>query len=109
MLLRRFSILNDLPIAAIQAQSDVKLAIQVSITASFLTMYWLMKIQSGVAREMIRRDETLGLNSQKMVQRDLLTRLCKSHSLPLLYLVLTSLVRAFSEQKISEAELLDHV
>nr|BAK09405.1 cytochrome P450 [Postia placenta] len=63
MLLRRFPILNKLPIWAIQSQGLAK-----------------MVIQSGVAYEMIRRNEGLVGNIQPKQQRDLLTRLLSAHA-----------------------------
>nr|BAK09392.1 cytochrome P450 [Postia placenta] len=62
MLLRRFPILNKLPISAIQSQGLAKTV-----------------IQSGVAHEMIRRNEALVANKQ-LQQKDLLTRLLSAHS-----------------------------
>ncbi|KAI0922392.1 hypothetical protein AcV7_005936 [Taiwanofungus camphoratus] len=58
MLLRRFPILNDLPIPAIQSQGLVK-----------------MTIQSGVAHEMIRRNKDFITDEQKQRHKDLLSRL----------------------------------
>lgn len=57
MLLRRFPILNDLPIFAIQAQGLAK-----------------MTIQSGVAREMVKRTKSVGAETLKG-NKDLLSRL----------------------------------
>lgn len=57
MLLRRFPILNDLPISAIQAQGLAK-----------------MTIQSGVAREMVKRTQSVGVHTLKG-NNDLLSRL----------------------------------
>ncbi|KAK7060429.1 hypothetical protein VNI00_001194 [Paramarasmius palmivorus] len=57
MLLRRFPILNDLPIFAIQAQGLAK-----------------MTIQDGVAREMVKRTQSVGIDTLKG-NNDLLSRL----------------------------------
>ncbi|KAA1475626.1 cytochrome P450 [Dentipellis sp. KUC8613] len=59
MLLRRFPILNDLPIAAIQAQGTAKVT-----------------IQNGVAHEMVRRNQDVVKHGQK----DLLSRLLTAHA-----------------------------
>ncbi|THH06110.1 hypothetical protein EW146_g9715 [Bondarzewia mesenterica] len=58
MLLRRFPILNHLPISAIQAQGIAKVT-----------------IQSGVANEMIKRNKDLISDGNIQHQKDLLTRL----------------------------------
>ncbi|EJF60561.1 cytochrome P450 [Dichomitus squalens LYAD-421 SS1] len=63
MLLRRFPILNDLPIAAIQSQGLAKVA-----------------IQTGVARELIRRNQDIVKNGDTKASKDLLSRLLVAHA-----------------------------
>jgi cytochrome P450 len=65
MLLRRFPMLNDLPIPAIQAQATAKLA-----------------IQSGVAKEMIKRQRELSAPTDKSERKskDLLSRLISAEA-----------------------------
>ncbi|KAH9846772.1 cytochrome P450 [Lenzites betulinus] len=63
MLLRRFPILNDLPIPTIQAQG---LARQV--------------IHSGVAKELIKRDQKLVKSNDGSSQKDLMSRLLRAHA-----------------------------
>lgn len=62
MLLRRFHILNDLPISAIQAQGIVKTT-----------------IQAGVAQEMLRKTAALA-SSKEDKGSDLLSRLLSAHN-----------------------------
>ncbi|KAM5543798.1 hypothetical protein V8D89_002415 [Ganoderma adspersum] len=63
MLLRRFPILNELPIAAIQSQGFAKIA-----------------IQTGVARELVRRNREVVKDADNGTQKDLLSRLLVAHA-----------------------------
>ncbi|KAF8917724.1 cytochrome P450 [Mucidula mucida] len=76
MLLRRFTFLNHLPIAAIQGQSLAK-----------------RTIQDGVARELVARNRTLMDEHRQKEKGDLLTRL----------------LLAAEEEKISRTELYEHI
>ncbi|OSD07755.1 cytochrome P450 [Trametes coccinea BRFM310] len=64
MLLRRFPLLNDLPIPAIQSQGAAKMA-----------------IHSGIANELVRRDrDVLDAEAAAQQHKDLLTRLLAAHA-----------------------------
>ncbi|TFK79504.1 cytochrome P450 [Polyporus arcularius HHB13444] len=64
MLLRRFPVLNALPIKAIQSQGLAKIAVQ----------------QTGVARELVRRNQSHVSETEAVPRKDLLTRLLVAHS-----------------------------
>ncbi|KAM5543816.1 hypothetical protein V8D89_002433 [Ganoderma adspersum] len=76
MLLRRFPVLNELPITAIQSQGFAKIA-----------------VQTGVARELIRRNREVVNDASTKAQKDLLSRLLVAHA----------------DGQISEEELYEHI
>nr|VWO95655.1 N/A [Ganoderma boninense] len=76
MLFRRFPVLNDLPIAAVQSQGFAKVA-----------------VQTGVARELVRRNREVAKDAATKAQKDLLSRLLVAHA----------------AGQISEEELYEHI
>ena len=76
MLLRRFPILNDLPIAAIQSQGLAKVAVQVGFRFRFNPLHRVLNaLQTGVAHELIRRNRDIVKDGDTKTQKDLLSRL----------------------------------
>ena len=111
-MLRRFPILNELPIAAIQSQGNAKMAVQVRIAFFLLSsLAHRVDYQSGVAHEMIKRNQIL-IQGQTEKRKDLLARLRKCHlagGIAEPTLLTTFKVVAHDQGKISEAELYEQI
>ncbi|KAF4596305.1 hypothetical protein EYR38_007682 [Pleurotus pulmonarius] len=110
MLLRRFPILNDLPIWVIQAQSLTRDIIQVQSENfhCWTALNIVVFVQAGVAQEMVKK-ATISTTSENTSPTDLLNRLGESHPVSVRHVSKHPSVLAHDKGRITTQELYDQI